>query len=81
MGLILAVLKHSLKIPSDSELLKSIETVGEISITILMLWKSVGNWQQRRTVDLLELECPVFSKPENYSDEQAAETIHYDWGT
>ena len=30
MGIILAVLKHCGKIPSDSELLKSIETVGEI---------------------------------------------------
>ena len=30
MGIILAVLKHSIKIPSDNELLKSIETVGEI---------------------------------------------------
>ena len=30
MGIIVAVLKHSGKIPSDSELLKSIETVGAI---------------------------------------------------
>ena len=30
MGLISTVLKHSEKIPSDYELLKSIETVGEI---------------------------------------------------
>ena len=30
MGIILAVLKHSGKIPSYNELLKSIETVGEI---------------------------------------------------
>ena len=30
MGLILAVLKHSGKIPSDNQLLKSIETVGAI---------------------------------------------------
>ena len=30
MGIILAVLKHSGKIPSDSELFKSIETVGAI---------------------------------------------------
>ena len=31
MWIILAVLKHSGKIPSDLELLKSIETIGEIS--------------------------------------------------
>ena len=30
MWLIFAVLKHSGKIPSDNELLKSIETVGDI---------------------------------------------------
>ena len=30
MGIILAVLKHSGKIPSDNELLKSIETLGAI---------------------------------------------------
>ena len=30
MGINLAILKHSGKIPSDNELLKSIETVGEI---------------------------------------------------
>ena len=30
MGIILAVLKHSGKIPSDNELLKSIETVRDI---------------------------------------------------
>ena len=31
MGIILALLKHSGKIPSDNELLKSIEIVGEIT--------------------------------------------------
>ena len=42
-----------------------------------MLWKSVGNWQQRRTVDLSEMwwHWPVSSKPGHYSDEQAAETL------
>ena len=30
MGIILAILKHSGKVPSDNELLKSIETVGGI---------------------------------------------------
>ena len=40
IGIILAVLKHSGKIPSDTELLKSIETVGEtIGAKILYNYK------------------------------------------
>ena len=37
-----------------------------------MSWKSVGNWQQRRTADLSELKWywPVSSKQGNYPDEE-----------
>ena len=47
-----------------------------------MFWELVGNWQQKRTVDLSELgwHWPVSSKPGNYPDEQAAETLHWDGG-
>ena len=36
MGIILAAVKHSVKIQSDNELLKSIETVGEIMETKIL---------------------------------------------
>ena len=43
-----------------------------------MLWKSVGNRQQSRTVDLSVLmwHWPVSIKHGNYTDEHAAETLH-----
>ena len=38
------------------------------------------NWQQRRTMDLLELgwHCPASSKQGNYPGEEAVETPHWD---
>ena len=39
IGIILAVLKHSGKIPSDNELLKIIETVGEIRGGFFFIYK------------------------------------------
>ena len=50
MGIILAVLKHSGKIPLDSELLKSIETVGAIRAARI-LYINTGIFM--RPVDLL----------------------------
>ena len=47
--MILAVLKHSGKMPSDTELLKSIETVGEI-IGANILYINTGIFM--RSVDL-----------------------------
>ena len=46
-----------------------------------MLWKLVGNWQQKRMVDLSELgsHWPVSSKQGNCPDEQAAKTL-LRWG-
>ena len=42
-----------------------------------MLWKSVGNWQPSRTVDLRNWGDIGLSKekPGNYPDEQADETL------
>ena len=50
IGIIFAVLKHSGKIPSDSELLKSIETVGAIK-GARILYINTGIFM--RSVDLL----------------------------
>ena len=49
IGIILAVLKHSREIPSDNELLKSIETVGAIR-EATVLYISTGIFM--RSVDL-----------------------------
>ena len=50
IGIILAVLKHSGKIPSDSELLKSNETVGAIIREARILYINTGIFM--RSVDL-----------------------------
>ena len=51
--IILAILKHSGKIPSDNELLKSIETVGEIG-GVKIFYINTGIFM--RSVDAYELD-------------------------
>ena len=64
IGIILAILKHSGKIPSNSELLKSIETVGAIR-GARILYINTGIFM--RSVDLffcLLIRLTIFSLSE-----------------
>ena len=54
--LILAVLKHSGKVPSDNESLKNIETVGEIIGAKIYIWILKYSWGQWICSSVYELD-------------------------